>query len=143
MLEFFAIFFIILRYIFCHNDLDLQPKITNFNRLRASSLSVLRTDIPLSLVSLSVYNHLLFLPSIKREDCFGLGESECHKRPSIISWDGIGLSQRKSILSLSPCNIEPPSNPIHILFYIPTLVLPSPNHTSQSNLCQKLKQEFF
>ena len=32
-------FFMIFRYIFCHSDLDLQPKVTNFNRVRASAIS--------------------------------------------------------------------------------------------------------
>ena len=29
----------IFRYIFCHSDLDLQPKVTNFSRVRASAIS--------------------------------------------------------------------------------------------------------
>ena len=29
----------IFRYIFCHSDLDLQPKVTNLNRVRASAIS--------------------------------------------------------------------------------------------------------
>ena len=32
-------FFIIFRYIFCHSDLDLRPKVTNFNRVLASTKS--------------------------------------------------------------------------------------------------------
>ena len=32
-------FFIIFRYIFCHSDLDLWPKVTNFNRVWANVLS--------------------------------------------------------------------------------------------------------
>ena len=32
-------FFIIFRYIFCHSDLDLWHKVTNFNRVRGSAIS--------------------------------------------------------------------------------------------------------
>ena len=32
-------FFITLRYIFCHSDLDLRPKVTNLIRVRASAIS--------------------------------------------------------------------------------------------------------
>ena len=38
IVEFLAIFFNNFRYIFCHSDLDLWPKVTNFNRIWASVL---------------------------------------------------------------------------------------------------------
>ena len=38
ILEFLGIFFIIFRYIFCHSELDLRPKVTNFKRFQASSI---------------------------------------------------------------------------------------------------------
>ena len=38
-MNFWRFFFIIFRYIFCHSDLDPWPKVTNFNRVRASAIS--------------------------------------------------------------------------------------------------------
>ena len=38
-MNFWRIFFVIFTYIFGHRDLDLWPKVTNFNRVRASVVS--------------------------------------------------------------------------------------------------------